>query len=294
MPKFDVIVGNPPYSRGLHLKFLEKSYDICSGYVKIIHPSDWLISYRETTTTTKYNQLKQKIGDNIESLEIYDAKTLGFDIHSYIPLSITTLNHNKTGDIDITNDNTHEVYKISCIEDFCIHGNNDILNSIFEKVKMVTDLNLSDNIDNGDNNFYISLSSIVGNGSLETLNFDNKLCRFQNRYNMVNSVSNFVSNEKLRAKPQKGKKVGNIKKYVSFRHHNEAQNFLDFLTKNVFCKFLTIIYTHDQHIDSTFRNIPWLDWTNKFDHSYTWEYFNFNKQEIELIYSVYNRNLLKK
>jgi len=44
MPKFDVVVGNPPYKKNLHLKFLELAYNSLKkdGKIVWIHPARWL------------------------------------------------------------------------------------------------------------------------------------------------------------------------------------------------------------------------------------------------------------
>jgi hypothetical protein len=44
MPKFDVVVGNPPYKKNLHLKFLELAYNSLKkdGKIVWIHPARWM------------------------------------------------------------------------------------------------------------------------------------------------------------------------------------------------------------------------------------------------------------
>ena len=66
MPKFDVVIGNPPYDRTLHLKILSSIYDKVKK-ICWIAPIRWL----KVKELSKYNK---RIADKIESLKILNIK----------------------------------------------------------------------------------------------------------------------------------------------------------------------------------------------------------------------------
>ena len=37
--KFDIIIGNPPYNRGMDLDFVNKGFDLCEQYCVMITPA---------------------------------------------------------------------------------------------------------------------------------------------------------------------------------------------------------------------------------------------------------------
>ena len=73
MPKFDLVVQNPPYSRYIHLDFLKKGYEILSdkGQMIIIEPATWLINVRKNgKAKTIYNPLKEILKGKVRKVII--------------------------------------------------------------------------------------------------------------------------------------------------------------------------------------------------------------------------------
>ena len=64
--KFDVVVGNPPYFKNLHLDFLKIAYNISKRFIIWVHPSAWIIDERE-----KNNDIKELIKNNIIDMKKY-------------------------------------------------------------------------------------------------------------------------------------------------------------------------------------------------------------------------------
>jgi predicted RNA methylase len=96
--KFDVVIGNPPYTNNIHLKFLEKSYDISDRIVYLIHPGSWLYSQiLENSNSLKYKSdiLKKKYKNHFESFEFINGNII-FDIGLFGPCVITMINKSKT------------------------------------------------------------------------------------------------------------------------------------------------------------------------------------------------------
>ena len=72
--KWHYVIMNPPYSRNLHLKFLEKAIEVSDNVVSI-QPVRWLqdpiAKYNKNSNKIKY---ENSISKHIEDLEIVTAK----------------------------------------------------------------------------------------------------------------------------------------------------------------------------------------------------------------------------
>jgi hypothetical protein len=85
MPKFDVAVVNPPYSRNLHLKILEKIIPIANKVVNI-SPIKWL---KVKELSPKYKNIAKKI-ESLNILSIEEASKL-FGIRQETELGISLI-----------------------------------------------------------------------------------------------------------------------------------------------------------------------------------------------------------
>lgn len=90
LPKFDVIIGNPPYKKSLHLKFLEKAYDISKKYVFLIHPETWLSVQKPGKNLNDFIKIKNKIGAAFDSFYIFNGN-FEFGINMFGPCIITKI-----------------------------------------------------------------------------------------------------------------------------------------------------------------------------------------------------------
>ena len=64
--KFDVVIGNPPYNKGMDLDFVDLGYKISNKYTVMITPAKW------QTTADDYSGWGRK---NITSTPISHAQT---------------------------------------------------------------------------------------------------------------------------------------------------------------------------------------------------------------------------
>jgi hypothetical protein len=87
--KFDIVIANPPYSGNLHIKFLEKSYDISKENVVFVHPSTPFIERKGVTKI--YQSIISKIIQDLESITLFNGNG-EFGIGLYLPCSITSIN----------------------------------------------------------------------------------------------------------------------------------------------------------------------------------------------------------
>ncbi|MFW5804820.1 MAG: hypothetical protein ACOCWG_06280, partial [bacterium] len=127
--------------------------------------------------------------------------------------------------------------------------NFDILKSIENKIQSKSKYSLKDFRNKERGNYYVNVTSIGGNGYLESEFYDGKKRKFRSKYNLVNTLTNKVVTEKTYAKSQKGEDQGNIRSFISFPTKKEAEIFLNYITKSKLIKYLLIAYTIDQHVE---------------------------------------------
>ncbi len=284
MPKFDVVIQNPPYKKSLHLDFLELGLNLLKndGKMIIIEPSPLFGLLRDIGIAKRYKKIKNKLTNIIRNIKIDWAPNFGFNnIHLYTPLALTYIDKSYNSNLIHFSYLNKDTY-VNDINDINYIGKYNLIKSIEQKILNQKN-SLKNNVNNGKKNFFVNISTLVGNGFLKINFYDNIKRTFQNRYNFVNNITKKISNKVLRAKPQKGKLVGNLKTYVSFETKNEAQNFLDFITKTKLTKYIAITYNIDQHLDSVFYLIPWMNFKIEWTDIMLNSYFNLNNEEIDLI-----------
>ena len=111
--KFDVVIGNPPYLKNLHLEFLLKSLNI-SDLVTLIHPAGWL--FRETKSIER--QVKNALKGRIKKLVLFNGNSTFKGTEFACPLVITYAVESHTGPIEVESKITGNTYYINDLSEF--------------------------------------------------------------------------------------------------------------------------------------------------------------------------------
>ena len=99
--KFDICVGNPPYSKNLHLKIINSVLPMLDeeGTASFIHPARWLqdplAEYKKGTDKVKF----KNIVDRLDDVKIIDKKTANnrFNIINDSELMLSKIKAKPTG-----------------------------------------------------------------------------------------------------------------------------------------------------------------------------------------------------
>lgn len=77
--KFDIIVGNQAYQQWMHMKFLEKCFDILKhdGELLFVQPSTNFISLKPVNQA--HNKITNKIEKHIKSIELINGNSFGLE-----------------------------------------------------------------------------------------------------------------------------------------------------------------------------------------------------------------------
>jgi hypothetical protein len=264
MPKFDVVVGNPPYLKDLHLKFLELAYKLSKRYIVWVHPSAWLIDERE-----KNNKIKELIKENIVNIKLFNGNPI-FHVKFINPFLIEYIdkNYKNEGKIKIY-DNINE--------------KNIIFDSIYEVNKWMDDktypslrdkifeLSKKNNLRKYRNNQYgpyiINIARIRGHIDYS----DSKKMLKDDFY------SPFPKNVKVEDKITQ-------ENWFSFKSFEKANNFMNFMKTRwgMFC--FSILKIAMQSTAGSFESIPWLDWSEPWTEERFEKLINATSEEIEFVH----------
>ena len=111
--KFDIVLSNPPYSKYLHLKFLEKCIPLTKEKIIFVHPSNSFINTKGGNSTYVASNLF--LEDNLESVTLFNGNK-AFGIAIKTPCSITTVNpKGNNGEIKVINLMTRDEYTVNSI-----------------------------------------------------------------------------------------------------------------------------------------------------------------------------------
>jgi hypothetical protein len=263
---FSVILANPPYKAGLHLSFLEKSIDH-GEHLLYLHPAEWLVQKKRETTPKrkKYVALRKKlmsIGTNITLIPNPWEEAL-----IWMPLSITHVDRSSKQDLNAVT---------QWIDPY-------IERSFLDKVNGITPEWCS-KYKNRSGQWYSSLSQIAGSGYIDVIYLDGVQRKIQNMFSITNSLCLEPTET-----PQKTRS-GKTKYHIGFNTKDEAQNFIDFITKTVFMRaYIAIIKIDQNSAPVILKDIPFLDFTKQWDDTALYKFYGLDAAEIKMLNDIVNK-----
>lgn len=81
--KFDVVIGNPPYNKGMDLDFIDLGYKLSNKYTAMITPAKWQTSEANQKVSSKninYGEFRQKYVPHMKYVCFYPCCKDIFDI----------------------------------------------------------------------------------------------------------------------------------------------------------------------------------------------------------------------
>lgn len=297
--KFDVVVGNPPYKRGLHLEFLEWAHDN-ADHVVFIHPSEWLVQKRRITKHAHkrrwYKELRDKLTPRCKSVTFID-NPWGKSVRVWVPFAITHLSRSISFFVEYANTErfmycTHPYHgeikeTIEHLDNICRFGAGVVVDGIMKKV-YASKLTWKPRMMYEAGSYFISLENFTGDnrkpGYQTVTTLSCKTMRMCDNWSIMRHDLIHVLDEPARSRPQGKGKEGNIKPWVSFPTEHEAQNALDFLARTKFMRaWLAIIKIDQNAANNLMGDIPWLDWSEPWPDERINAHFGFTKEEVAWI-----------
>ena len=273
--KFDIGLGNPPFTQMIDMDFVSKTYDMCDK-VLFVHPSTWLLD--EKNKQKKFIRAKDKIGEDLEKIVLFNGNKI-FNIALFVPCVYTYID--KGGKIEgidcvdkLLNKNVHykNIYDINKFSDV------DVYPKLKEKILEKADVDnvwkyYKDENRNNIKDWMITFTGIRGNVSLN-----------DDVYLVKNDFYTIVSNERI---PQKKDiTVGNAFLKFYFNTKIECENFLDYL-KTDFSRFCLSVYKNNQNLHrGELEIITWVDFSEKWNDENLYKYFNLSEDEIKFIEKI--------
>jgi hypothetical protein len=257
--KFDIIVGNPPYLKSLHVDFLDKSSKL-SDKVIFIHPSPWLFRGESIA----------KDGNNrISSVKLINGNYYFKNAEFGAPLTITYVAEEFTDSINLTFDTTGNSFIVKRLPTGFWEPN-EIMSSLFNKFKnLSTDKNLSTLLFKNDGtDLIITAPRICGHA----VNRSDK-----SRFVTNDFYTLFYKNSNLLDKTSSNK----VFKTSSLE---ERENLINYM-KSKICRFGLYInkLSQDSHINKYLSMIPLPPLDRKYDDLELCKMFNISDEEWSFI-----------
>jgi len=272
MPKFDVVVGNPPYLGKTYFNFLNLAVNLCKGQMYMIHPSTLYIKHANERKQKREIEFLNTIKSTYTEIDLIDYKKY-FNIAALLPLAITY--------IDKTKDNNNKIkiidklhglpknYEYDDLNKINLYGDIPEYFSLKEKIlyfcKNVDNLkkHVNEIVNSKDLNYYVNLSVLRGNVHAEQLHSDD--------------FYTFVP-KNLEVEINITKKL-----YFIFNKKENACNFLNYLKTN-FARFSLSLFKIDMNLNmGEIQGTPWLDFTQEWTDEKLYKYFDLSKEEINFI-----------
>ena len=249
--KKDLILINPPYKRGLHIKIFNKAFDELEigGTMICIHPSTQILNDSSSKEVIKFRQILQNNETNITFVngnKIFDA---GF----FTPLSITRVKKTKSNKIVVLNkffdENNIETSIYENINDIFIHQSPLFL-SILKLIKNKMKKPIGD---------YLFRNGFLGTHYLNITTVSGHPPKFGTNtihpdfYQLIYKADENNFNKLLTTKPAGRKENGGIYNEIGFNSLNEAKNGFEYL-KTKFVRFCLAFVKTGQYLNTSVIN----------------------------------------
>jgi len=274
--KFDIVIANPPYSKKLDLKFLDKAFDVAKEEVVFIHPATPFIERKGVTNI--YKNVINKIKENIKSITLFNGNG-PFKIALYVPITITHITKSEFQKyILVENLVTKKTKKLkaSNLEDVCYFGYDENFVSLDKKINPEKNLS-TENGNNPELKYIVQISNRMGHtwsGDRTKLEIDSQIMQ-----------PNFFCIVRKATKVDEEKNINyNIRWY--FKTSQEANNFISYC-KTYFSRMCIALTKINHNLGSyELSRVPWLDFTQEWTDEKLYAHFNITEEEQAFIKEV--------
>jgi len=274
MPKCDVVIGNPPFLSGLHLRFLEMAYNSSKKYVLWISPSAWILDEKGKDKKSLFT--RGLIRKDLKSMILFNGNNI-FNVGLFLPFSIITIiKDDAPQKIKVHNKIFNNEEEYDTIEE--INKWNDLKIYPILKDKILTLCNM-DNLLNHknqeDGKYYINFPLIRGH-----------ILRDGKTQKMIqDDFYSFFPSDIKPEKEFKRRKWGKTRDfYFTFKTLKEAHNFLSFL-KTRWAMFALSIFKINSNLNrGEVGSVPWLDWSEPWTETRFEKLIKATPEEMEFVY----------
>jgi len=265
--EFDVVVGNPPYKgqSALHLKFLDKCLNLSKKYLIFIQPALWILNQKGTQKKNIEKIVLEKLKNynfsidlnNLASIFSY-VRTSGYGMILFVDKT------KKPGKIIVKNKVKNIDSVFNSISEIDQYGNSPLYLDLKEKIKKHEDKLIS-HIGKISGNYFVNLPEFRGG-------FSDKADEIMN----PGSISFLPLDPKI--DQEKTSKLS-----FSFPNEKEAKNFIIYLQTN-FARFcLSINKLNISLISGELNDVPWMDFSKKWEDSDLYNFFKLSDEQIKFI-----------
>lgn len=285
--KFDIVVANPPYSKKLHLKFLDKAFDVAKEQVIFVHPSTSFIDNKGKTNL--FEKINAKILPHLKSIKLFNGNGF-FGTALYVPFSITHINKKeKSKDFLVENEFSGIKYKTKDFHGIPVEWSitKENYQKLISKIKSISEkknLHSEGNVLGSrqehkrvlslDNPFVVQFTHIRGSTKKNVKGWNSNLYE-DDFFTIFRKTIEIERNPDIRY---------NI--WFEFETQGEAENFVCFC-KSSFARFCLSIFKISQNLHSgELKTIPWLDFTQEWTDEKLYTHFNITEEEQAFIKEV--------
>ena len=280
--KFDIVLLNPPYSMGLHATFLNKAFSLLKdkGTLSAVHPSTFIISQK---TAVKLRRKDQELNDNIEKyksrVHLINGNSHFNNAAFFTPLSITTIAKVEDPTINVVYEHQGEYSSktVTSLSDVWTHGN-DLIQSIFHKVKEKMTESLEDNLHRKTNvpkKLYLKAIIIGGHPPTRSMvgsHPDFNCIFYKTDVDSVGYINAITRNP--------DNKWGN---FIGVDSKKQAKNLYSYAVTK-FARFCVSMLKINQSMHrGELAMTPYLDFSKEWTDEKCYKYFNLTEEEIEFI-----------
>ena len=255
--KFDLTIGNPPYTKGLDID-IHKSLSNVSRRIVFVHPSTYLISHKRSSFQ---KQMKRIDVSKFDSVHLFWGNAL-FNIELYVPVVVSRWSEDKLNKQVLVQDDAYTHCTYLANYDEVHHYGKDyprFLKWVNEKVMPMVETNGSIGSHGSyevSEEFGFKMSTMRGHPPLD----DGDCALKPDFYTILPASdeavkSNFCS---------KGDSDTSYKRMFSFKTEVERQNFLTYLKTKAVRFNLSIFKFSNMLMRGELTQIPWMDFTKEY------------------------------
>ena len=274
--KIDYIITNPPYNKTLYLDILEYLIKNCSdSEIVSVNPNRPLVDilYTSGFSSNKNNPLikyKKGVYEHIKSAKYFTDQEME---------SIFNIRFSGTGAIyHITPKETYNTYK-NAFQEMNTNGH-VVYNTLIKMLKKISQEDVLFDSAEHHKTGNLVLIATVNEGYIH----GNLLYDLHKR--VYKSEKEFLNNRKMFPNTNPNK----TNKFINFKTHIEAQNFIEFFN----LEFVKFFIKGIHRIQTPYlKNIPLLDMTQKWTNEKVCEYYDVTKKEYKACLEWYNEGKVK-